>query len=269
MDIYYSISDCAFEVNSLEELRESLIDYFTVDGISAEVTIEGDFVKVHFYEESVKQAQNEITTIADLCNTGNFAAAENKLDKFLKKHPRHSEAYRIKAQLLSDRNQYDEAIDVNIEALRCNPRNVWALLLMGNIYGKNKSDFETAQKYYDKILEYHPNNSIAINNIAALLMEKNKFSKAIPMFEKVLKMDPKYANAYYGLAVCYYNMNDKQNCFDIALKGSVKAERKTENPHTLDELHKIMVSAAHDIVDNYNFENVFLGIKELIESEEK
>lgn len=159
----------------------------------------------------------------------------------------------------------DKAIDIDIEALRCNPKNIWALILMGNLYSKYKDNYEIGRTYYDSVLKYSPDNFIAINNVAALMMENEDYESAIPLFEKSLEGDKKYANAYYGLAVCYYNQRENQKAFDTALKGCLLADIRSENPQVMDELHKIMLASAHAVVESTNYMNVVLGIKDEIE----
>ena len=45
-----------FEAHSPEELRDKLLAYYTVDGYSAEVTIDGDFVKVKVDQKDLEQS---------------------------------------------------------------------------------------------------------------------------------------------------------------------------------------------------------------------
>lgn len=254
-----------FEAHSPEELRDKLLAYYTVDGYSAEVTIDGDFVKVKVDQKDLEQSQKEFNEITALCEKRQFKEAHSRLEQFLKKHSRHSEGYRILAQMEMEAGNIDKAIDIDIEALRCNPKNIWALILMGNLYSKYKDNYEIGRTYYDSVLKYSPDNFIAINNVAALMMENEDYESAIPLFEKSLEGDKKYANAYYGLAVCYYNQRENQKAFDTALKGCLLANIRSENPQVMDELHKIMLASAHAVVESTNYMNVVLGIKDEIE----
>lgn len=254
-----------FEAHSPEELRDKLLAYYTVDGYSAEVTIDGDFVKVKVDQKDLEQSQKEFNEITALCEKRQFKEAHSRLEQFLKKHSRHSEGYRILAQMEMEAGNIDKAIDIDIEALRCNPKNIWALILMGNLYSKYKDNYEIGRTYYDSVLKYSPDNFIAINNVAALMMENEDYESAIPLFEKSLEGDKKYANAYYGLAVCYYNQRENQKAFDTALKGCLLADIRSENPQVMDELHKIMLASAHAVVESTNYMNVVLGIKDEIE----
>lgn len=236
-----------------------------MDGYSAEVTIDGDFVKVKVDQKDLEQSQKEFNEITALCEKRQFKEAYSRLEQFLKKHSRHSEGYRILAQMEMEAGNIDKAIDIDIEALRCNPKNIWALILMGNLYSKYKDNYEIGRTYYDSVLKYSPDNFIAINNVAALMMENEDYESAIPLFEKSLEGDKKYANAYYGLAVCYYNQRENQKAFDTALKGCLLADIRSENPLVMDELHKIMLASAHAVVESTNYMNVVLGIKDEIE----
>lgn len=267
MEITYNINDMGgvFEAHSPEELRDKLLAYYTVDGYSAEVTIDGDYVKVKVDQKDLEQSQQEFNEITALCEKRQFKEAHSRLELFLKKHSRHSEGYRILAQMEMEAGNIDKAIDIDIEALRCNPKNIWALILMGNLYSKYKDNYEIGRTYYDSVLKYSPDNFIAINNVAALMMENEDYESAIPLFEKSLEGDKKYANAYYGLAVCYYNQRENQKAFDTALKGCLLADIRSENPQVMDELHKIMLASAHAVVESTNYMNVVLGIKDEIE----
>ncbi|MGO5016499.1 tetratricopeptide repeat protein [Segatella copri] len=254
-----------FDAHTPEELRDKLLAYYTVDGYSAEVTIDGDYVKVKVDQKDLEQSQKEFNEITALCEKRQFKEAHSRLVEFLKKHSRHSEGYRILAQMEMEAGNIDKAIDIDIEALRCNPKNIWALILMGNLYSKYKDNYEIGRTYYDSVLKYSPDNFIAINNVAALMMENEDYESAIPLFEKSLEGDKKYANAYYGLAVCYYNQRENQKAFDTALKGCLLADIRSENPQVMDELHKIMLASAHAVVKSTNYMNVVLGIKDEIE----
>lgn len=236
-----------------------------MDGYSAEVTIDGDYVKVKVDQKDLEQSQKEFNEITALCEKRQFKEAHSRLVEFLKKHSRHSEGYRILAQMEMEAGNIDKAIDIDIEALRCDPKNIWALILMGNLYSKYKDNYEIGRTYYDSVLKYSPDNFIAINNVAALMMENEDYESAIPLFEKSLEGDKKYANAYYGLAVCYYNQRENQKAFDTALKGCLLADIRSENPQVMDELHKIMLASAHAVVESTNYMNVVLGIKDEIE----
>ena len=69
MEIIYNIKDMGgqFDAHSPEELRDKLLAYYTVDGYSAEVTIDGDLVRVKVDQKDLEQSQKEFNEITTLC----------------------------------------------------------------------------------------------------------------------------------------------------------------------------------------------------------
>lgn len=270
MEIIYNIKDLiGFAATDVAELKEILVKYFTIGGLSADVTVKDNWVIVKFDDNEMKRADAQFETITQLCGKGKFNLAKTELEKFIKQYPRYSDAYRISAQIKMDEGDIEGAINTNIEALRCNPTNAWALLLMGNLFAKFKQDVKTAESYYNRILEYCPDNYIACNNIAALMMERKEYEKALSIFNSIMERNKKYANTYYGLALCHFKLNDFKKAFETALQGSLTAERTTENPNVLEEIHKLMVVSAKHLVNDTNYINVMLGIKDAVELESK
>lgn len=203
----------------------------------------------------------------DLCNKNKFDDALVILEEIVKTEPDNSETWRLLAQVhWIHMHMPDKAYDELIEALRCEPKNIWALVLMGNLLTKEKNDFKHAKEYYDKVLEYHPDNAIALNNIAATYMEIGEYEKALPYMEKALAIDDSYANSYYGLALCYYKLNRLEDAFNTCHKGALKSVERPENPAVRDELVKLYVRVAKELADQTNYVNVWKGIKDELET---
>lgn len=203
----------------------------------------------------------------DLCNKNKFDEALPLLEEITKEDPQNSEAWRTLAQLhWFHQHEPEKAYDELIEALRCDPQNIWALVLMGNLLTKEKNDVEHAKQYYDKVLEYHPDNAIAINNIGATYMEREDYECALPYMEKALSIDDSYANSYYGLALCYYKLGKLEDAFEICHKGALKSADRPENPAVREELVKLYLTVAKDLSDKTNYLNVWKGIKDDLEA---
>ena len=210
---------------------------------------------------------NKLQQALDLCNKNEFDKALPLLEEAIKDNPKDSEAWRVLAQIhWFHQNQPDKAYDELIEALRCDPQNIWALVLMGNLLTKEKNDVEHAKQYYDKVLEYHPDNAIAINNIGATYMEHKDYEGALPFMKKALSIDDSYANSYYGLGLCYYKLGKIEDAFEICHKGALKSSDRPENPAVREELVKLYLTIAKDYADKTNYLNVWSGIKDELEA---
>lgn len=265
MDILYKISDSCFKAESVEELKSKVEQFYATAGTKTEVCIDGDTVRVHIDDAEAAKVDREFEKITNLCAQRKFSAAKPLLDSFIKAHPRYSEAYRISAQMEMENGKIDDAVDICIDAIRCNPRNPWGLLLMGNLFSKHKDNIEVAQNYYDKLLEYCPDNYIALNNVAGIMMERENYDDAMAVFQRIVDGGHKYANSYYGLAVCYYKKNKFKTSFEIALEGSRECSEVAENPEIFRELHKLLLADAQAIVESTNYMNIVLGIKDIVE----
>ena len=113
--------------------------------------------------------ENKLQKALELCNSQEFEKAETLLQQFLKEDPQNSEAWRVLAQVhWIHMRKPEKAYDELIEALRCNPKNMWALILMGNLLSKEHDDKEHAMEYFDKVLEYYPDNDVAVKGLACI-----------------------------------------------------------------------------------------------------
>ena len=135
---------------------------------------------------------NKLQQALELCNRQDFDRAEELLQQFLKDEPENSEAWRVLAQVhWIHMGKPEQAYDELIEALRCNPKNLWALILMGNLLSKEHKDSEHAMDYFDKVLEYYPDNDVAVNNIGGVLLQQEEFLRPsalkVNLFENSLK----------------------------------------------------------------------------------
>jgi len=213
---------------------------------------------------------DKMQKVLDHCNRNEFEKALPLLNEIVKENPNESEAWRLLAQIhWTYNNDTGKAFDELIESLRCDPRNIWALILMGNYYTRVRKDQVHAKEYYDKVLEYHPNNAIAMNNIGATYMENQDYESALPLLERALELDETYTNSYYGLALCYYNLGKIEESFDICHKGALKSSDRPENPAVREELIKLFVRVAKEYADKTNYLEVWKNIKDELEDADK
>lgn len=210
---------------------------------------------------------NKLQQVLDLCNKSEFDKALPLLEEIVKDNPNESEAWRLMAQIhWNHMHLPNKAYDELIEALRSEPKNIWALVLMGNLLTKEMKDVKHAKEYYDKVLEYYPDNAIALNNIGAAFMEQKDYESAVTYLEKAMAIDNSYANSYYGLGLCYYKLEKLEEAFEICHKGALMSSDRPENPAVREELVKLYLTVARDYAEKINYKNVWLGIKDELEA---
>lgn len=268
MEIVYSLNDSLFHAETPEELKKEITEYISAHGVKPTVEIlEGGLVRVSIDSKLIDEMKQLFNRAMTHCNSRQFDKALPILREITQRCPTFSEAWRVLAQIhwLED-GDIDKAQDELIESLRCEPRNVWALILMGNLLSKGKNDPESAEGYYRRVLEYHPDNAIAINNVAAVYMEKKEYEKAMPLFEQALSHDKTYTNSYYGLGICHYKLGNLEKAFEVCHEGALQSVEKPENPDVRQELLKLYLTVAGELAKKTNYMNVWLGIRDELEA---
>ena len=181
-------------INKLEE-------YYSFGPFRPKVKIEDGWVTIEIDTPTILNQEADYRKTVALCERGNYVEAKIILEKLIEKNPTNSEYHRVMGQIFSDQGYQEQAINSLIDALRWNPKNSWALLMMGNIFAKFKNDLPTAMKYYDQALLVNPDDNITVNNIGANLLQQGKIEEAKKYFLKAVQIDEQYPNTHFALAI--------------------------------------------------------------------
>jgi tetratricopeptide (TPR) repeat protein len=232
MIIIHKLNDFLFNLfpktkekgNSLDALREELTDYYSFGPYRPKVAIEGDFVKIEIDTSAISNQKAEFDTAVKHCEKGKYRKAKPLLEKLLKKNPTVSEYHRILGQIYSDEGDHNKAINCLIDALKWDPRNSHALIMMGNVFARHHNDIETAMTYYEKALEVKPDDHIAMNNIGANLMQSGRVKEAEKYFNSAFRINEGYPNTVYALAMIHDVKGDYRKAFELAIQSLKKSK---------------------------------------------
>lgn len=155
--------------------------------------------------------------LVKLCDHGEFHKALQIADKLYQEYKQSSELNRIIAQIHFSKNNIKDAEHYLIEALKLNPKNTNALILMGN-FQYQKNDLETALMYWNSALRFNPDDFLALSNIGSTLAKDNHLEKAKYFFEQSLSIEPTFSNALLGLGIIHNKDNKHSEAFDLAIK---------------------------------------------------
>ena len=132
--------------------------------------------------------------------SGRYNKAVDLFTRTLKIVPEHTEARRNLAMALKNADRLLEAKDHLVDVLRLSPDDSWAYVLLGNIYAWHENDLDTAERFYQRALDFAPKDTYALTNYAALKIERKDFEGASALFEQAIALEPRHPNPYYGLA---------------------------------------------------------------------
>ena len=173
------------------------------------VTVEGDEVVIQYPEESTA-AQAEAARLAERAGKraaeGHYEKAIGILKRALELQPSLHKARRDLAMAYVETGDVDNATNHLIEVLRLDPGDAWSWVVLANLYIRKKSDKETGEKFLRKALEIAPNDAWALNSLASVTFEHGKTDEAISLFEHAIQSNPEFANAYYGEAIVYHDL---------------------------------------------------------------
>ena len=152
-------------INNDNDIVAIMEDFYSYGPYKPKVKIADGFVIVDIDVSNIVNQENDYRKVISFCENGKFSEAKPILIKLIENNPTNSEYHRILGQILSDEGEVEEAINSLIYSLRWDSKNSYALIMMGNIFAKQKDDIVTALKYYDQALIINPNDNITINNI--------------------------------------------------------------------------------------------------------
>jgi tetratricopeptide (TPR) repeat protein len=213
---------------NIEKLKKEVKAYYEKGNINPDIEIHDDFIKITIASEKIEFERKRFGKLISLCENGHLLEAEKLVKELVTEFPAVSEYHRIGGQIKSELDKPKEAVDYLIDALRWDPKNVHALLMMGNLFAQKK-DIETALKYYYQVLEIKPDDNLTLNNIGAQLMQVGKKDDAIFYFQKALEADPEYPNTYLALGLVSEKEGHYNEAFEFATLGMAGIDPKKKN----------------------------------------
>lgn len=235
MKIFYQRSEFlkklfpSIDIHDDEQVLGALKTFFNNSKLNPEIKLSADTIEVLFPKEQLKEDPKVFSKATNLCAQGRFSEARPLLEDLISRYPTVSEYHRNLAQTYEEEGNYQEAIDILIEALKWDPKNHWALILMGNIYIRYFSDVNTAMTYFDQVMEADPDNYVALNNIGGTFLQLGKLTLAEKFLSKAYKVNPKFPHITLGLGLVNFEKGEFRKAFELAID-TIRNEEKIDGP---------------------------------------
>lgn len=239
-------------------LKAELEKFYSVGSVKPNIKFEDNFVEITIDNVKIEVENKKYKKLISLCEESNFKEAKILSEELLELNSENSEYHRLHGQICSELGNQEEAINSLIYSLRWNPKNEWALLMMGNIFAKYQNDIDTAMKYYDQVLVLKPNDCITLNNIGANLMQLDNKKEALIYFNRALKSDSNYPNTYYGLALLANKEEDYKKAFELSLLGLSKMNKRSDQQLYSSSFH-LALESANNLKGKINTDEIIKG----------
>ena len=238
-----------------------------------------------------KEAEREAQIILNYFQAQDFALAEIKAKKLIKKFPDYQAVYNLLGLCLQSQKKFQEAIKYYEIAIQNNPNFFIAINNLGLTY-HNIGDLNKAQSYYERAIEINPRFTHPISNLGNIKKELNDFKEAIKQYKLALSIDSNLHIVHHNLGMAYQALgkfDESKKCFETVIKINPKFTRAdrslsmstkydVNNPHlismenkikdkSLDSLQKIELyfglGKAYEDIKSYekSFENYNMGNK--------
>jgi len=150
-----------------------------------------------------------------------LAGAEQEFRQASNLDKKSSEAMVKLGVVQNERGNPEQALQTYASGAQANPKQVVFYLLAGSIY-QGKHDWEHAKQQYQKALEVQPENPVASNNLAyVMLQEGGNVDVAFAMAQTARRQLPDNANSADTLGWAFYHKHvytSAINLFKEALK---------------------------------------------------
>jgi len=215
--------------HNIDSIKDSLISYYKFGPFIPKVTIEDDIAIIDIDTESIDKYNDEFQKAVNLSEKRKFPEAKSILENLLKLNPSISEFHRVYGQILEVEGKVEEAKNYLIDALRWDPKNKYALIMMGNIFARHDNDIISANKYFNEVLAIDPNDLYALNNMGGNLANLGKYDEAGKYFDIALEIDDTYPNTHYGKALIYEKNSEYFKSFSSAVHAMKLSLNKDPN----------------------------------------
>ena len=152
-----------------------------------------------------------------------LAGAEAEFKRAAELDKNNVEALVSLGMVQNQRGAADQALATYLDASKANPKEVIFYLLAGGIY-ENQRNWDKAKQVYQKVLELQPDNALASNNLAyVMLQEGGNVDVALAMAQTARRQLPDNPNSADTLGWAYYHKGVYTSAIDL-LKEAVKKE---------------------------------------------
>lgn len=163
------------------------------------------------------QAVNAFNKAAALINQKKYDESLELLKEAVSLDDTIHQAHYYLGFIYFEKGKYQESLRALLKVVEFDEENAQAYRLLAAVSEKLGKK-EEAQKYTKLAQEKGGKTPLDAYNEGIHAFNSGETDKAIAAFEQVLKLDEKYADAYYRLGLCYLNKNENDKAIEALRK---------------------------------------------------
>jgi tetratricopeptide (TPR) repeat protein len=166
---------------------------------------------------------------AVLFNQKDYKGAEAELRRAVELDKNNPDARMKLGQVQLAEGQVDQAIATYQDSIKESPRDVRYYILCGELYESQKK-WDQAKDIYQKALQVQPDNPLASNNLAYVMLEQGgNVDVALSMAQAARRGMPQSPNAADTLGWAYYQKGAYGSAVDL-FKEAIKLSKENNEP---------------------------------------
>ncbi len=191
--------------------------------------------------------QNEINTLLENYNNGQYDIAENLATALTQQYPKHPIGWKVLGAVFKQTGRLQDSLIANQKALEIFPNDTEAHSNLG-IALQELGRLEEAETSYKKAITIKPDFAGAHSNLGSTLKELGRLEEAETSYKKAIAIKPDFAEAHYNLANTLKELDKLEDAASsynkaIAIKPNY-AEAHSNLGITLQKLGKLEDAAA-------------------------
>lgn len=222
VDYFLTLSDLYFITNKTGKAKTALEKCIALDekNVDALLKLAELYLYVRKSEQSMKYINmalrvNKYNAKAYFMKGMNYkelkdtAKAISSMQTAVEQDQQFYNAY-IQLGILCAAKKNSLAVQYYKNAIRIQANSKEAWYNLGKCY-QDMNDWNNALEAYSNLIQIDAGNKYAHYNMGVIhLVNFKKYDVAISHFTEAIKIDPNYAQAYYGRGVCYQSKGDKK-----------------------------------------------------------
>jgi len=172
------------------------------------------------YKSSINKYQNLIETAIYKSYLKNYNGALSDLDLAIKMKSDYFFAYFCRGNVRSEMIDYIKLLDQENDVLLIDPQQKSNIKTIKE--QERYTDYQYVINDYLKAIELSPDFIFSDFNLANTYLKTRDYNKAITWYNKVIRSDNTFAEAYYNRGLTYIYLKQNENgCMDMSKSGEL------------------------------------------------